>query len=70
MHMGNGAVRDRGRISWYLRDLVATVLPGLVQVHLMKFCYIETYGRIRWILTSFRVIKGKESGVKGLDCRG
>lgn len=67
MHMGNGAVRGRGRISWFARGLVATVLLGLAQVCLLKFCYVETYGRVNWILTHFRVIKGKESGGKGLN---
>lgn len=66
MHMGNGAVRDRGRISRYVRDLVAIVLPCLVQVCPMKFCS-QTYGSVNWILKSFKVIKGKESGGKGLN---
>lgn len=53
MYMGSRAVRDTGRISWYVGDLVATVLPSLAQVCLMQFCYIETYGRVNWILKSF-----------------
>lgn len=62
MYTGNGAVRDRGRISWYVGDLVSTVC-------LMKFCYIETYGRVNFILKSFGVIKGKESEGKDLNIR-